>query len=108
MMKKQMKRLVSLVMLCALFAGLLTAEASAALKTDPQTDNRQLILFSAEGGFSERYTAVTNSSGRLTALPEAVRTGYTFLGWYTASQGGEMATTATVFSGNAVLYAHWA
>lgn len=42
-------------------------------------------------------------------LPEPIREGYTFLGWYTDPEKGTKVKTSTKFSGNAdgVLYAHW-
>lgn len=44
------------------------------------------------------------------ALPVATRNGYTFLGWFTAAEGGEKITEATVYTtdGNATYYAQWA
>lgn len=70
-------------------------------------DASQLIIFSPEGGFSERYTAMTNRHGRLTSLPDAVRMDCTFLGWYTAPSGGDKVTNDTVFQMTTTLYAHW-
>lgn len=70
-------------------------------------DKRQVIIFSAEGGISESYTAVTEQSGTLSSLPDAVRLGHTFLGWYTAANGGKKVTTSTVFKETTTLYAHW-
>lgn len=70
-------------------------------------DASQLIIFSAEGGFSEWYTAVTDRSGRLRSLPDAARLDCAFLGWYTAASGGNKVTTSTVFHATTTLYAHW-
>ena len=35
------------------------------------------------------------------------RTGYTFSGWYTAKEGGELVTDQTICKGSATVYAHW-
>ena len=59
------------------------------------------------GGWTTYDQWNTNRYGALNYLPTPIRTGYTFLGWYTAPQGGEQVTTATVFYKDAVIYAHW-
>lgn len=42
------------------------------------------------------------------SLPKPTREGYTFLGWYTAAEGGEEVTTKTVIDAPTIrLYAHW-
>ena len=46
-------------------------------------------------------------NGKLTTLPDPVRDGYTFDGWYTATDGGEKVTTETVFTEDTTIYAHW-
>lgn len=42
-------------------------------------------------------------------LPTAMRSGYTFAGWYTTSSGGTQVTSSTRYttSGNSTVYAHW-
>ena len=40
-------------------------------------------------------------------LPTPVRSGYTFLGWFTAATGGAKVTSATLIDKNMTLYAHW-
>ncbi len=43
-----------------------------------------------------------------TVLPELTAENYTFLGWFTAAQGGSQVTAGTVVaSGDHTLYAHW-
>ena len=41
-------------------------------------------------------------------LPVPVRDGWTFLGWFTAVDGGERVTAETVITADLTLYAHWA
>ena len=43
----------------------------------------------------------------LGTLPTPTRTGYTFLGWYTAETGGTKITSTDVVTGNVEYYAHW-
>ena len=64
------------------------------------------ITLDANGGSSET-SVITRSNGKLSALPDASRTGYTFDGWYTAAEGGDLITTDTVFDSNQTIYAHW-
>lgn len=74
-----------------------------------------LVTFDANGGtLPGDSTAVTSREGRLSALPAPTRnanTGataaYTFAGWYTAAEGGTGVTTATEFSSDTTIYAHW-
>ena len=40
-------------------------------------------------------------------LATPTRTGYTFLGWFTAAEGGEQVTAETICAGDATIYAHW-
>ena len=40
-------------------------------------------------------------------LPEPTRNGHTFLGWFTAAEGGSQVTAETVVTGDLTLYAHW-
>ena len=43
----------------------------------------------------------------LGTLPSSSRTGYTFLGWFTAASGGTQISTSTICYGNVTYYAHW-
>ena len=64
------------------------------------------ITFDANGGIAS-YTSTETVNGKLPALPSAVRSGYTFVGWFSSIEGGSLVTTNTVFSENATVYAHW-
>ncbi len=64
------------------------------------------ITLDANGGSSET-SVITRSDRKLSALPDASRSGYTFDGWYTAAEGGDPVTTDTVFDSNQTIYAHW-
>ena len=65
------------------------------------------VAFDANGGTVAPGELVTGTDGRLAALPTPVREGYAFNGWFTAAEGGAQVTTATVFTQNATIYAHW-
>ena len=52
---------------------------------------------------SAKYTV----GGNAITLPAPTRDGYTFDGWYTASNGGTKVTSPYTPTGNITLYAHW-
>ena len=63
----------------------------------------------ANGGtVSDDSVTVTYSKGYGT-LPEPTRDGYTFLGWFTAADGGSKVTASTTVTTNTnhTLYAQW-
>lgn len=68
-----------------------------------------LLTYDANGGEVTPTTKTVPVGEAIGALPTPTRTGYTFLGWYTAASGGSvvlatktMPTTATL-----TIYAHW-
>ncbi|MEG1578064.1 MAG: S-layer homology domain-containing protein, partial [Oscillospiraceae bacterium] len=72
------------------------------------TFNPYIITFDAVGGIVTPASAAANIDNRLDTLPTPARIGsYRFDGWYTAADGGTKVTTATVFTSNTTLYAHW-
>ncbi len=64
-----------------------------------------VIVFDTQSGSGVASTVTVN--GSLTYLPTTVRTGYTFLGWYTAKTGGTQVTVSSVFVDDAIVYAQW-
>ena len=79
-------------------------------------------LYDGTGGMPTKYTVTFDLNGAdgaapakrsvaegtaIGELPEVTRTGYTFLGWFTAASGGTQVTAATVVTGNATYYAQW-
>ena len=52
---------------------------------------------------------ITLNEGDKVKIPatDPTRDGHRFLGWFTASDGGDKATADTVMNGNMTLYAHW-
>ena len=79
--------------------------------TDPDDPGRFTVTFDPNGGAlpaGQSATLTTGADGKLAALPaNPVREGYTFDGWFTLQSGGAAVTTATVFTENATVYAHW-
>ena len=53
------------------------------------------------------YTVAPNFTLENVTLPTPIRSGYRFLGWYTAESGGIKVDGSYVVTGNIVLYAHW-
>jgi len=66
-----------------------------------------VITFDPYGGTVTTATAKTGSGGKLASLPTPALKDYTFVGWYTAEEGGTRITTATVFEEDAVVFARW-
>lgn len=72
-----------------------------------------IVTFDANGGAwssgetieTMHYVKITD---KVTAESTPVRNGYTFLGWYTAADGGVRANFEDTVYGPKTLYAHWA
>ena len=69
-----------------------------------------IVTFDANGGAwssgeAMRYVKITD---KVAAESTPVRNGYTFLGWYTAADGGDRANFEKEVYGPTTLYAHWA
>lgn len=69
-----------------------------------------VVTFDASGGAwssgeTMHYVKITD---KVAAESTPVRNGYTFLGWYTAADGGVRANFEDTVNGPKTLYAHWA
>lgn len=69
-----------------------------------------IVTFDANGGAwssgeTMHYVKITD---KVAAESTPVRNGYTFLGWYTAADGGVRANFEEKVNGPTTLYAHWA
>lgn len=69
-----------------------------------------IVTFDANGGAwssgeTMHYVKITE---KVAAESTPVRNGYTFLGWYTAADGGDRANFEDTVYGPKTLYAHWA
>ncbi len=68
-----------------------------------------LVLFDANGGDLDDFYREVRYDSSYGSLPTPTRSGYTFLGWFTAATGGTQVTAATTVTNKEdhVLYAHW-
>ncbi len=66
-----------------------------------------LIEFDANGGSVDESSRNVESYTSLGELPMPTRLGYTFLGWFTEIEGGELVSADTMFSEPIKLYAYW-
>ena len=74
------------------------------------TANQYTVTFNVNGGNEMASNKLTVTYGKdYGPLLRAERTGYGFIGWFTAPQGGTQVTSATTYSieGNQTLYAQW-
>ena len=67
------------------------------------------VSFKANGGTVSKASIKVTYGKAYGTLPTSVRTGYTFLGWFTKKTGGTQITAETVvaLTKNQKLYAHW-
>ena len=67
------------------------------------------VTFDGNGGTVDPGTKTVTYNQAYGALPTPTRSGYTFLGWFTASTGGTQVTSETVANRTTAqtLYAHW-
>ena len=67
------------------------------------------VTFDANGGTTSTSSKTVTYDAAYGALPEPVRTGYSFGGWFTAASGGSKVTASSTVAITAAqaLYAHW-
>lgn len=86
-----------------------TNEMTIADKNAPAT---YTVMLDAAGGSVSPSTITVKQGGTYDGLPEPVwndRNSYSFIGWYTAAEGGSLVESTNGLSVNAdhTLYAHW-
>jgi uncharacterized repeat protein (TIGR02543 family) len=104
------------------FAGWFTAATGGTQITASTTVIKDVTYYAHWTATRRSYTATFNGNGggtpspstitkeyntALGTLPTCTRTGYTFLGWYTASSGGTKISTTTVVTKDITYYAQW-
>lgn len=104
------------------FAGWFTATSGGTQISSTTTVTKNVTYYAHWTATKRSYTATFNGNGGSTpspssitkeyntalgTLPTCTRTGYTFLGWYTASSGGTKISTTTVVTKNITYYAQW-
>ena len=67
--------------------------------------NQYIVAFDANGGTGGWSRSLAYGSS--VAVPSATRTGYAFVGWYTAKTGGSLVAKSVKVIGNATYYARW-
>lgn len=66
------------------------------------------IVFDANSGTKLSSSGKTLINGsNVGTLPTVVRSGFTFVGWYTSKTGGDKISSATICTKDATYYAHW-
>lgn len=104
------------------FAGWFTAASDGTQISSSTTVTSDVTYYAHWTAAKRSYTATFNGNGGSTpspssitkeyntalgTLPTCTRTGYTFLGWYTASSGGTKISTTTVVTKDITYYAQW-
>ncbi len=67
------------------------------------------VTLDPNGGSVAPTKITVNAGHTYGTLPTPTRSGYTFVGWFTAASGGTQVYSSTTYtlSGNQTLYAHW-
>ena len=65
------------------------------------------VTFDAQGGTAAEATRSVTNGCAVGELPAATLNGYTLSDWFTAAEGGELATAETLVTNDVVFYAHW-
>jgi len=73
------------------------------------TEATYTVTFNPNGGSVTTTSKTVTAGSTYGTLPTPTRSGYKFLGWYTASSGGTqiLSTTTVSIMANQTLYAHW-
>lgn len=75
--------------------------------TDNSTGKEYTVTFNANYGVVDGSSLQTTKDQKLTFLPNAIRSGYVFKGWYTQPAGGNAVTTDMQFTSDTMVYAQW-
>ena len=73
----------------------------------PQAPVMHTVAFNANGGTPANDAMSVTDNTAIGEMPEPVRKGYKFLGWFTAKKGGAAVTAETIVTGDMTVYAHW-
>lgn len=80
-----------------------TTDAAEVVVPEPAST----VTFDANGGTAEFDSKEVEYGDVLGVLPEADRSHYVFLGWYTDPEDGDRVTDQSDVTGSVTLYAHW-
>ncbi len=92
---------------CKVTNDLGTATSSAAKLT--VSEKQFTVTFNPNGGTVGTTCKTVTNNGTYGTLPTPKRSGYDFVGWFTAANGGTKITSSSKvnLSANQTLYAHW-
>ena len=78
-------------------------------KEIPPVEQTYTVTFDANGGSVDTNNKEVKPGETYGELPQPVRDGYTFSGWFTEAENGEQVeeTTLVELTANQTLYAHW-
>jgi len=65
------------------------------------------VTFNANGGTVSPTTRSVQPGSMIGVLPTPTRSGYVFVGWFTAQMGGAHVTTSTIVNDNVTYWARW-
>ncbi len=65
------------------------------------------VTFNPNGGSVSPTTRSVTSGHAVGTLPTPTRTGYAFVGWFTAPEGGVQVYSTTIVNSGVTYYAHW-
>ena len=65
------------------------------------------VRFQGNGGRAPVSQTSVKGGQTIGDLPVPTRSGYDFVGWYTAKKGGTRVTEQTIITGKTTLFAHW-
>ena len=65
------------------------------------------VEFRVVGGSAAEASREVEAGAAIGELPDAVREGYSFAGWFTQASGGTRIGAGTIVEGNVAYYAHW-
>lgn len=76
-------------------------------KEQEETQKTVRLNFAANGGKLKKKSKEIKAGTKAGRLPECIKKGYTFTGWYTHKTRGKRVTESTVIRADTKLYAHW-
>lgn len=85
----------------------MSVRSSSGIDPGNNTNREYYVTFYSNYGTISGSDFEITVNQRLTRMPTAYRSGYTFRGWYTQSSGGTLVTLGTKFSSDTSVYAQW-
>lgn len=86
----------------ATFSGWATSSTGSVVYSDKQSVSNLTATHGATVTLYAKWSSIT-----IGTLPTPARTGYKFLGWYTAASGGTQVSSSTTINAATTVYAQW-